>query len=117
MNRAVFVIALISFALAFGASSASAGNAPFYGFDYKWLRDDDGDGIPNHLDDDWVPPEDGTGYKMMHGRLIGIPNFFSGFSTAAGDQLRDQDRDRDQDQLREQDRDLIRLRLRDESCK
>ncbi len=25
--------------------------------------DDDGDGIPNGQDADWIPPEDGTGYQ------------------------------------------------------
>jgi len=29
-------------------------------------RDDDGDGIPNGQDEDWVRPQDGTGYKDQH---------------------------------------------------
>jgi hypothetical protein len=34
---------------------------------YNWLRDDDGDGIPNCLDDNYVPPLDGTGYGYCGG--------------------------------------------------
>ena len=29
---------------------------------YKWLRDADGDGIPNCEDPDWTAPKDGSGY-------------------------------------------------------
>ena len=35
---------------------------------YKWLRDDDGDGIPNCDDPDYVPPEDGDGIQWKGGR-------------------------------------------------
>jgi hypothetical protein len=31
-------------------------------YSWYWLRDADGDGIPNGDDEDWVPPLDGTGY-------------------------------------------------------
>ena len=34
---------------------------------HKWLRDDDGDGIPNCLDPDYVPPEDGDGNQWKGG--------------------------------------------------
>lgn len=36
-------------------------------FNFEWFRDADGDGIPNCLDDDWAPPQDGTGYQDKHG--------------------------------------------------
>ena len=36
-------------------------------FNFEWLRDADGDGIPNCLDDDWTPPQDGSGYQGKHG--------------------------------------------------
>lgn len=37
---------------------------------YRWqlMADDDGDGIPNGQDDDWVPPKDGDGYEHRHGK-------------------------------------------------
>lgn len=35
---------------------------------YNWLQDDDGDGIPNGLDEDWIAPKDGTGYQHQHER-------------------------------------------------
>jgi hypothetical protein len=38
------------------AAEAKAGHA------YQLARDDDGDGIPNGQDPDWVKPADGTGY-------------------------------------------------------
>ncbi len=38
------------------------------GYRYMWMADDDGDGIPNGQDDDWLPPEDGSGYKHGHGK-------------------------------------------------
>ena len=37
------------------------------GNSYTWLRDDDGDGIPNCLDDDYTPPLDGSGIKFRGG--------------------------------------------------
>ena len=39
----------------------------FYNYFYQWLRDDDGDGIPNCLDPDYVKPEDGTGNAYKKG--------------------------------------------------
>jgi hypothetical protein len=44
-------------------------------------RDADGDGIPNGIDEDWVPPQDGTGYQNRPGDYSGngnqLPKFFS----------------------------------------
>ena len=57
------------------SADAKAGNA------YQLARDDDGDGIPNGQDTDWVPPQDGTGYKDQH--KIGKASFRTGL-TAAG---------------------------------
>lgn len=62
---------------------------------YKWLRDDDGDGIPNCLDPDYLKPEDGTGYGKLGPALSG-----------------DCDGDKDQIRLRTRDRD----QLKDGSC-
>lgn len=48
---------------------------------WNFDRDADGDGIPNCIDDDWVPPEDGTGYQNRFGNNSAkgnkVPNFFS----------------------------------------
>ncbi|HER43259.1 MAG TPA: hypothetical protein ENO08_02220 [Candidatus Eisenbacteria bacterium] len=38
----------------------------------NWLRDDDGDGIPNCQDDDYVPPADGDGIQYRGGRPDGL---------------------------------------------
>lgn len=35
---------------------------------YSYFRDDDGDGIPNCDDPDYVPPEDGDGNRWKGGR-------------------------------------------------
>lgn len=132
MHRIAFLTALLAFAFAFGATNAEAVTGPMYGFGFEWFRDADGDGIPNHLDDDWVPPEDGTGYKMKHG--IFSPTTCSFISTAQNRQVfrytwrhhvlvpgveSDQIRDRinDRDHLRDGTGDQVRLRIRDESCK
>jgi hypothetical protein len=39
----------------------------FYHHFYQWMRDDDGDGIPNCQDPDWTKPEDGAGYGTFGG--------------------------------------------------
>ena len=36
------------------------------GYAYQLTRDDDGDGIPNGQDPDWVKPADGSGYMGQH---------------------------------------------------
>jgi hypothetical protein len=38
-----------------------------YGYGGPMMVDDDGDGIPNCQDEDWVPPLDGTGHQYKHG--------------------------------------------------
>jgi hypothetical protein len=134
MYRAVFVIALLSFAFALGASNAEAVMGPFMGSGFQWFRDADGDGIPNHLDDDWIRPQDGTGYQMKHGRPLS--NTCSSFDAAGPrdrDRLRDGTNDRthlrlkdgscnaagprDRDRLRDGTNDRTHLRLKDGSCK
>lgn len=47
------------------ASSVMAGEGKGIYNNYQWLRDDDGDGIPNCQDPDYVPPQDGTGYGRL----------------------------------------------------
>jgi hypothetical protein len=44
-----------------------AGVAKLYSNFFNWMRDDDGDGIPNCLDPDYVKPEDGSGYGKLKG--------------------------------------------------
>jgi len=48
-----------------------AGIAKMYSFFYNWLRDDDGDGIPNCQDPDYIKPADGTGYGKLNGAGTG----------------------------------------------
>lgn len=47
---------------------AGFGNGTCTGGSYgaPQLADDDGDGIPNGQDPDWVPPLDGTGHAYAH---------------------------------------------------
>jgi len=65
-----------------------------YFFNYNWLRDDDGDGIPNCLDPDYVKPEDGTGYGKVTG---------AGDCTGDCDGTPDRIRDRTKLQLKDKD--------------
>jgi len=135
MHRIALLIALASFALLLGAASAEAVTGPVYGYGFEWVRDDDGDGIPNRLDPDWIPPEDGTGYKMKHS--FSLPTLCASFEgdqsghtyrlrwqhlrgkhqVPSPDPLADQIRDRFRDRLQDGTCDEVRLRLRDQSCK
>ena len=67
MRRIVFLITVFAFVLTLGAAQASAGEGLGFGYFFKWFRDADGDGIPNGLDDDWAPPQDGNGYQTKNG--------------------------------------------------
>jgi hypothetical protein len=70
----------------FGPKGDGTGNA--FAYFYQWLRDSDGDGVPNGLDPDWVRPEDGTGYGRHNGDGDGCGD-------CEGAYERDRDRDRD----------------------
>lgn len=89
--RKIFTVAAVMLAIFVLASpSVMAKNYNFY----QWLRDDDGDGIPNCIDPDYVRPEDGTGYGKIGPSLAGVP-------CGDQDQLRDRDQIRDRDQLKD----------------
>lgn len=83
MRKFVFLLTALAFTLSLSAvpSSADGGNDFSYFFQFKWLRDADGDGIPNCLDDDWVRPQNGTGYGAKNGSCL----LTSGAAAAAGD--------------------------------
>ena len=49
-----------------GAGAATDAADAKGGYAYQLARDDDGDGVPNGQDPDWVKPEDGTGLKAQH---------------------------------------------------
>ena len=65
MYRFIIVLAVVVGAVALMAPSASAGSG--FGHGFAWVNDADGDGIPNGQDPDWVPPRDGSGYKLRNG--------------------------------------------------
>lgn len=60
--RKAFTVLAVLMAVSVLAAPVMAGDLGYF---YNWLRDDDGDGIPNCLDGDYVPPEDGTGYGKL----------------------------------------------------
>ncbi|UCG62858.1 MAG: hypothetical protein JSV52_06130 [Candidatus Zixiibacteriota bacterium] len=66
MRRTTVIFLVLAVALFMLPSATLAVNGNFY----QWLHDDDGDGIPNCLDPDWYPPEDGSGYKNGNGQTI-----------------------------------------------
>ena len=78
MRKMITIAAVMLAIFVLASPSVMAGNF------YQWLRDDDGDGIPNCLDPDYVRPEDGTGYGKLGPSLSAVQG---------GD--RDQIRDRD----------------------
>jgi hypothetical protein len=64
-----------------GAAAATPAGDAKGGYAYQLARDDDGDGVPNGQDPDWVRPEDGTGFKAQH--KIGKGSFRTGMQGAA----------------------------------
>lgn len=67
MRSMIVLFVCVAFAMTLHTAPAAADTGMSYQHYYNWLRDDDGDGIPNHLDDDWTAPEDGSGYQVRHG--------------------------------------------------
>jgi len=100
MRKMITAAAVMMAIFALASPSVMAGSGKdtqdgsFFKYIYQWLRDDDGDGIPNCLDPDYVRPEDGTGYGKLGPSL-------SGDQACDGDQLRDRDQIRDRDQLKD----------------
>ena len=75
-------VMLAIFVLAVPSVMAGEGRAIYN--NYQWLRDADGDGIPNCDDPDYVAPKDGTGYGKVE---------TSDDEIMCGDQLQTRDRD------------------------
>ena len=88
---AIFVLASPS---VMAGSGKGTGEGNYLKNFYQWLRDDDGDGIPNCLDPDYVTPEDGTGYGKLGPSLSAVQG-------GDRDQTRDRDQIRDRDQLKD----------------
>jgi hypothetical protein len=115
MGRTILILGMLAVILAVGtvaayADTGSGGNS------FAWLRDNDGDGIPNGMDDDWTRPEDGTGYQLKHrfgfvlvGPLGGLRDGNSAYQT--------QRRERKNQPEAPGDCLRIHLQLRDGSCK
>lgn len=70
MRKITIMMIAVTMMLGFVSTDTNAGNmhrpedagiAKLYSYFFNWMRDDDGDGIPNCLDPDYVKPEDGTG--------------------------------------------------------
>lgn len=115
------IVTLGVIALATPAAMAGSGNDGSHAYAFNWARDDDGDGIPNGLDPDWVAPKDGSGYKgpFIGPMLIG-PGNGTGYAYRNGDNVMTRTREHAQKQ-HESGRtlgDIIRehLRTRDGSC-
>lgn len=111
MGRVLFVVAVLAFVVTLGAVDATAGPKDYHHF-FNWLRDADGDGIPNCMDEDWVCPQDGSGYQLRNG--------FGALSTSAsplnGAQNQQQYRHRKNRPDTSGDTLRDRLRKRDGSC-
>jgi len=87
---AIFV--LVSPSVMARSNSECTGGGNFFKYIYQWLRDNDGDGIPNGLDPDYIKPEDGTGYGKLGPGLAGTQN---GDMNQNGETVRDRDRAKD----------------------
>jgi hypothetical protein len=127
MKRTLFITGLFLLALTVGGQPALAGGpgaepagfgdmiANF--FNFSWLRDADGDGIPNGIDDDYVPPEDGTGYQDKHRNSLTTDGPGPGFNGSTfGPQAMLQYRLGYQYQSMSGDLVRLRLQLHDQSC-
>jgi hypothetical protein len=111
VRKLVFILTALAFTMSLGAAQASAGvgNGISNFFQFQWLRDADGDGIPNCLDDDWERPQNGSGNGFNNGDcLLSSGAGFTGddgkmtrnrkehrHSDENPDGLHDRDRDRD----------------------
>ena len=76
MQKIMIITIAVAALLGFLSTDTNAGTilrpedvgiAKMYSYFFNWMRDDDGDGIPNCLDPDYVKPEDGTGYGKHKG--------------------------------------------------
>jgi hypothetical protein len=115
MSRIALFLGILVFVTTVGAIQASADVGEGNAHSFAWFRDADGDGIPNGMDDDWFPPEDGDGYQVRNGfGLFGLGLFLgtSGGENSYGPQYRFR-KDRP-----ETPGDFLRIRqhLRDGSC-
>lgn len=113
MSRIVLIVAAFAFVMTLGAVQASA-DTNGRGHCFNWFRDADGDGIPNGLDEDWVRPKDGTGYRLGHefGQFFILP-----MMTAGGDKVRHQYHQRNNKPETPGDHLQARLRKQDQTCK
>ena len=126
MRKSTVIAMIFGLIFVIGATQVSAGNGSgswgIFNF-FQWQRDADDDGIPNGQDEDYVRPQDGTGFKSMfgfgsgneatsgEGDGDGVQNEYNHryiyrYNQVEGDMLRDQDRLGDK----------TRLRLHDGSC-
>jgi len=85
MRKTITAAAIILGIFVLTAPSVMAGEGKAIFNNYQYLRDADGDGIPNCDDPDYVPPADGTGY----GKLGPAED-----ADICGDALQTRDRDR-----------------------
>lgn len=85
MKKALALFLILGVAWMISAPAANAGNGPGTGdghaFFYQWFQDSDGDGIPNCQDEDWVRPEDGSGFMHQIGMAFGSMGATSGAGT------------------------------------
>jgi hypothetical protein len=100
MRKTLTALAVILAVFVLAAPSAMAGegrgSGNYFKYFYQWLRDDDGDGIPNCLDPDYVRPEDGSGYgKLGPGSGTG-----TGSCDGTPDRIRTRTRDQERDGAR-----------------
>ena len=78
MRRMTILACAVVMLLAFSATETRAIDfsdaiySILNGINNNWMRDDDGDGIPNCLDDTYEPPEDGDGTQFRGGRTDGV---------------------------------------------
>ena len=64
MKRSILVLSFLMLIALLAAGSASAAGTPSgANYNYQWLTDSDGDGIPNCEDPDYTPPLDGSGFQ------------------------------------------------------
>lgn len=69
-----------------GVVGLAVGNDPMDGScDEPLERDYDGDGILNHEDEDWTPPEDGSGYGANGEKGQGLGQDEGGYGSGDGE--------------------------------
>ena len=74
MRTVGIMLVVLALVLLVGQPNVMADDTSGSNYNNNWLRDDDGDGIPNCEDPDYVRPQDGDGNQNRGGHTDDAPD-------------------------------------------